>query len=101
MCIGVPMRLLRMDGNWAWCEAGEAECRIEMLLVGDQPPGTWLLTFQGAARQVLTETEALQTLAALEALSAAMRGDGDVDRYFADLVDREPQLPEHLRTPNP
>ena len=34
---------------------------------------------------------------ALEALEMAMRGESDFEHLFADLIDREPQLPEHLR----
>ncbi len=34
---------------------------------------------------------------ALDALEAALAGETDLDRHFADLVNREPELPEHLR----
>lgn len=102
MCIGVPLRVIEGDGTWAVCEGRGARERVDMLIVGAQPPGTWVLVFHGAARRVLTETEALQTLDALDALGIALRGhDGDraaIDALFADLADREPQLPEHLRT---
>jgi hydrogenase expression/formation protein HypC len=46
---------------------------------------------------VLSEDEAHQTSAALDALDAAFRGESDVDAFFADLVDLEPTLPAHLR----
>lgn len=110
MCIGIPMRVVEGDGVWAVCEARSpstssgrgARERIDMLIVGAQPPGTWVLVFHGAARRVLGEVEARQTQDALDALALALRGDADsagaVDALFADLVDREPQLPEHLRT---
>lgn len=104
MCIGIPMRVIEGDGIRALCEGRSTREFIDMLIVGAQPPGTWVLTFQGAARRVLTETEALQTLAALDALGIALQGPQDarsraaVDALFADLVDREPQLPAHLRT---
>jgi hydrogenase expression/formation protein HypC len=104
MCIGVPMRVIEGDGIWAMCEARGARERVDMLIVGSQPPGTWVLAFHGAARRVMSESEALQTQDALDALQIALRGDADgrsadaVDALFGDLVDREPQLPEHLRT---
>jgi hydrogenase expression/formation protein HypC len=103
MCIGVPMRVLEGDGVAAVCQGRGAPERVDMLLVGAQPPGTWVLVFQGAARRVLSETEALQTQDALEALRIALNADADadagaaIDALFADLVDREPQLPAHLR----
>ena len=33
----------------------------------------------------------------VDALDAALAGDGDIDAFFADLVGREPTLPPHLR----
>jgi hypothetical protein len=68
-----------------------------MMLVGEQPVGTWVLGFMGAARQVLGDEEAAQARAARQALAAVLRGEGSVDAYFADLVDRVPELPAHLR----
>jgi hydrogenase expression/formation protein HypC len=56
-----------------------------------------VLTFQGAAVRVLTTEEAVQTNAALDALAAVLAGEVDTAAHFADLVDREPQLPAHLR----
>jgi hydrogenase expression/formation protein HypC len=108
MCIGIPMRVVEGDGVAAICEgpsAGRergARERIDMLIVGAQPPGTWVLVFHGVARRVLTDTEAQQTLDALDALGIALNapdsGREAIDALFADLVDREPRLPEHLRT---
>jgi hydrogenase expression/formation protein HypC len=46
---------------------------------------------------VLTAEEAAQTNAALDALAAVLAGESDTAAHFADLVDREPQLPAHLR----
>lgn len=101
MCIGVPLRVIEGDGMAAVCEGRGGRERVDMLIVGAQPPGTWVLVFHGAARRVLTETEAVQTLDALDALDIALRGHDDdraaIDALFADLADREPQLPEHLR----
>ncbi|HSD44825.1 MAG TPA: HypC/HybG/HupF family hydrogenase formation chaperone [Burkholderiales bacterium] len=96
MCIGVPMRVTGEGEGRAWCEGRGEYVELDMLLVGPQPVGTWVLAFQGAARRVLTEEEALQTSAALDALAAALAGETDLGRYFPDLADRAPQLPEHL-----
>ena len=46
--------------------------------------------------RVLDDLEAQQIDDALSALEAALRGES-VDHLFADLVDREPELPEFLR----
>ncbi|HET7525946.1 MAG TPA: HypC/HybG/HupF family hydrogenase formation chaperone [Burkholderiaceae bacterium] len=98
MCIGVPLRVDdEAGGRFAWCADDDgARERVDMVLVGAQPVGTWVLAFHGAARQVLSDTEAAQMRAARAALAAALAGN-DVDAYFADLVAREPELPAHLR----
>jgi hydrogenase expression/formation protein HypC len=97
MCIGVPLQVVERDGSFAWCEADDQRERLDMMLVGDQPPGTWVLGFHGAARQVLSDTEAAWARAGRQALAAVLSGDGQVDDFFADLVGREPELPAHLR----
>ncbi|MGZ8259484.1 MAG: HypC/HybG/HupF family hydrogenase formation chaperone [Caldimonas sp.] len=97
MCIGEVFRVVADDGRFAWCEGdGAREC-LDMVLVGSQPPGTWVLGFHGAARQVLGEADAAAMRAGRQALAALQAGEGDVDAFFADLVGREPQLPAHLR----
>lgn len=96
MCIGMPMQVIAADASFAWCEAGVERERLDMRLIGDQPVGTWVLAFHGAARQVLGEEEATHARAAREALAAVLRGDGGVDAFFADLIGREPELPAHL-----
>lgn len=97
MCIGIPMQVLAMEGLAAWCEGRGERARLDMLLVGEQPAGTWVLAFQGAARRLLSAEEAAQTNDALDALAAALDGPVDARAFFADLVDREPALPAHLR----
>jgi hydrogenase expression/formation protein HypC len=97
MCIGVPMQVVEPVGSFAWCEdEGERE-RLDMVLIGPQAVGTWVLGFHGTARQVLSATEAAQARAGRLALAAVLAGDSCVDEYFADLVGREPRLPAHLR----
>jgi len=71
--------------------------RLDMMLVGNQPAGTWVLGFHGAARQVLSEKEAAQARAGRQALAAVQRGESNIDEFFADLIGREPELPAHLK----
>jgi hydrogenase expression/formation protein HypC len=99
MCIGVPMQLVEPAGtSSAWCHGRSGRALIDLALVGMQPPGTWLLTFAGAAREVMDPEAAARTDAALDALEAVLAGDtSTVEDAFADLIAREPQLPEHLR----
>jgi len=97
MCIGEVLRVVSDDGHFAWCEADGMRERLDMMLIGSQPAGTWVLAFHGAARQVLDESEAAGMRAARQALAAILSGDAGIDAYFADLVDREPPLPAHLQ----
>ncbi len=103
MCIGLPMQVVQGDGRgtFALCEACGVRKQVDVLLLGELPPGTWVLEFHGVARRVLSQDEARQTLDALAALDAALQVQPDraaIDAAFADLVEREPQLPEHLRS---
>lgn len=97
MCIGIPMRATEEAYPLAWCEGRGERKRVDMLLTGRQPLGSWVLEFHGVAQRVLDEDEARATNAALDALEAVMRGESDVDAYFADLAGRDPELPAHLR----
>jgi len=97
MCIGVPLQVVEAAGSsFAWCEGEGVRERLDMILIGQQAVGTWVLGFHGAARQVLSGTEAAQARAGRLALAAVLAGEADVDGYFADLVGREPRLPAHL-----
>jgi hydrogenase expression/formation protein HypC len=98
------MRIIEHHDGWAWCESGLAAGlagngrheRVDLRLVGPVAPGDWALVFLGTARELMEPEQARQVLDALRALDAASRGES-LDHLFADLIDREPQLPAHLR----
>jgi hydrogenase expression/formation protein HypC len=96
MCVGFPMTVVEDLGAEALCDRHGRRERLSMLLVGPQPVGTKILAHLGAAVRVVGDLEARQIDDALEAVEAALRGE-NVERFFADLVDRTPQLPEFLR----
>ncbi|MBN8874140.1 MAG: HypC/HybG/HupF family hydrogenase formation chaperone [Rhodospirillales bacterium] len=97
MCVGLPMQVIEVAPGRARCAARGETAWVDTALVGDIAPGTWLMTFLGSAREVITAETAHRTLDALAALEAALRGDHlEIDRLFADLVGREPRLPDHL-----
>ncbi len=97
MCIGIPMRITQTEGNYALCEGMGEQRRVDTLLVGSQAVGTWVLVFIDSAREVLTAEGAAKITSALQAVNLAMQGDDDIGHLFADLVDREPQLPDFLQ----
>lgn len=100
MCIGLPMRIIACDGTVGTAERRGERTTIDIQRLGDVAPGTWVLAFQGIAVREMSEHEAAQTDAALAALEAALAGSRDVDAFFADLIEREPQLPDHLKGPS-
>lgn len=95
MCVGTPMQVISVNGIAATCTDGTLTELVDLSLIGKVTPGTWLLTFLGTAREVITEDEAHKISAALNGLRAVMTG-GDLGDAFADLDTRTPQLPPHL-----
>jgi len=96
MCVGIPMQVVNMQGTHAVCESDGKQELIDMILVGEQKSGTWILNFLGAAREVLTEENAHNIRQALTAMTDIMQGEVQIEHLFADLIDREPELPPHL-----
>ena len=96
MCVGIPMRILSVDGIAATATDGREVSRIDLSLLGDLAPGTWVLTFLGTARDIIDEDQAARIGAALDGLRAVMAG-GDPGDAFADLDARTPALPPHLQ----
>ena len=97
MCIALPMRVIESRGTTALCECQGARRSVDMILVGPQPPDTWVLVFLDSAREVISAERARQVSLALTALDRALAGDGQVDAFFPDLVGREPELPDFLK----
>lgn len=96
MCIGIPMQVVSCNPFEAVCERHGTQKAVSVMLIGEQAPGTWLLTHLGSAIRVLGEEEARVIDDALTGLSEAVEGR-NFDALFADLIGREPELPPHLR----
>ncbi len=97
MCLGIPMQVIRSQGIAALCRDGDHEEQIDISLVGAVADGTWVLTFLGAAREVIDAGRAAEIRAALDGLRSLMAG-GDLGDAFADLEQTGPRLPPHLQT---
>ena len=107
MCLAMPMQVIRMEGTLggttALCQGRDGVERIDTMLTGPLSPGQWILSFLGAAREVIDAERAAQVGDALAALQSILDGQGSVDAaalidsHFSDLVGREPQLPAFLR----
>ncbi len=96
MCVGVPLRILSVDGIAARATDGTHEELIDLSLVGEVPVGTWVLGFLGTAREVIIQDEAEKIGKALNGLRSLMNG-GELGAAFDDLEQRAPQLPPHLQ----
>ncbi len=87
MCIGVPVQVIKSADCVSICRGRNGEESVNMMLIGPQPVGTWVLSFLGSAREILSEQDAVNINKALDGLSAIMQGDTDidVDSYFPGL----------------
>jgi hydrogenase assembly chaperone HypC/HupF len=94
MCLGIPMQVVESDEFTALCERRGEKRRLNMMLVGRQPVGTWVLAIMDHAREVLAPENAQQIDEAVQGLEAALRGETDIDSFFADL-----QLPSAVGPP--
>ncbi len=101
MCLGVPMQVQAM------LPSGAVECTpfgtaadpkiVEASLLDSAPRrGDWLLVHVNVAIRELDPTEARQIGDALHAVAAAAAGE-PFEHLIADLIEREPELPPHLR----
>ncbi|WIW50539.1 HypC/HybG/HupF family hydrogenase formation chaperone (plasmid) [Bradyrhizobium sp. 62B] len=97
MCLGLPMTIVETDGISALCEFRGEQRRVSVLLLSHPPAGAHVLVYIDTAIRLLEEEEARLIAAAIDGLGAALDGN-DFDCFFADLIDREPQLPAHLLT---
>ncbi|KRR02259.1 hydrogenase [Bradyrhizobium jicamae] len=96
MCLGLPMTIVETDSVSALCEYCGERRRVSVLLLSEPSVGAKVLVYIDTAIRLLDDDEARLIADALEGLGAALNGQ-DYDRFFVDLVNREPQLPEHLR----
>lgn len=96
MCLGLPMTIVETDGVSALCAFRGERRRVSMLLLSNPLVGTKVLVHIDTAIRLLDEAEARLIADAIEGLTAVLGGE-DCGRFFADLIEREPQLPEHLR----
>lgn len=98
MCLGIPMQVTKVeDSMFARCDGRNGSQRINTMLIEEVKVGDWLLTFLDSARELIDAERAEMINAALNALERVAAGQSDLDDCFADLIGREPQLPDFLR----
>ncbi|MDP3440729.1 MAG: HypC/HybG/HupF family hydrogenase formation chaperone [Azonexus sp.] len=90
MCLSIPKQVVawEADGDFAWVERNGQREQVNMMLLGPQPIGTWVLTSLGLAKEVIEPEELALIEEALSALAASLDGDYDSTLYFQDIKPR-------------
>ncbi len=71
MCLGIPVKVMEVDGQTAVVDVGGARRDISLLLLEDVKPGDWVILHAGFAIEKMDEAEAEKTLALLRELPGA------------------------------
>ncbi len=71
MCLGIPVKVVEVDGQSAVVEVGGARRDVSLLLLDGVVPGDWVILHAGFAIQKMNEEEAEKTLALLRELPDA------------------------------
>lgn len=69
MCLAVPMKLIKKEGDLGWVETGGVSQKVALTLVPEVKPGDYLIIHAGFAIGVVDEKEAQKTLALLQELT--------------------------------
>ncbi len=87
MCLSIPKQVVAWEGegDFAWVERDGQRERVNMMLLGPQPLGTWVLTALGLAKEVVDDEARALIEDALAALAASLNGDYDPQRHFQDM----------------
>jgi hydrogenase expression/formation protein HypC len=101
MCLSIPLRVVAWEGEngdlaiveRAQREGGVRRERVNMMLIGAQPVGTWLLASLGLAQEVLDDVQRALIEDALAALAAALDDNYDPAQHFTDLCRERGALP--------
>ncbi len=87
MCLSIPKQVVAWEGegHFAWVERDGQRERVNMMLLGPQPIGSWVLTSLGLAKEVVDDEARALIEDALAALAASLNGDYDPQRHFQDM----------------
>ena len=74
MCLAVPLKLTRVDGNDGTGEYGGVGRRIRLDFIDAPKPGDYVMVHAGFAIERLAEKQALEEIRAWEEVEDALRG---------------------------
>lgn len=88
MCLSIPKQVVAWEGegDFAWVERNGEREFLNMMLLGRQPVGTWVLTSLGLAKEVVEPEQLVLIEEALSALAASLDGDYEASQYFQDMA---------------
>lgn len=88
MCLSIPKQVVAWEGegDFAWVERNGEREFLNMMLLGPQPVGTWVLTSLGLAKEVVEPEQLVLIEEALSALAASLDGDYEASQYFQDMA---------------
>ena len=72
MCLALPMKINKINGTVARCEAGGLSQDIRIVFIRGGKPGDYLMVHAGFAIERMTEKEALENMKLLEELKNAL-----------------------------
>jgi len=74
MCVGIPGKVVRIDGRMAAVEVGGAVREIALDLLQDVQVGDYIIAHAGFAIHKVDEEEALKTLEIIQELTGNIEG---------------------------
>ena len=72
MCLAMPMKINKIDGSLAQCEAGGLTQDIRIDFITDPQPGDYVMVHAGFAIGKMSENEALENMELLEEIKNAL-----------------------------
>jgi hydrogenase expression/formation protein HypC len=62
MCLGVPAKVIKTEGEWAWVDVNRVHLKINTALAEGVKPGDYVIVHAGFAIQRLSQEEGETTL---------------------------------------
>lgn len=72
MCLAMPMKISKINGSNAICEAGGLTQNIRIDFIPDPKPGDYVMVHAGFAIERMSEKEALENMELLEEIRNAL-----------------------------
>ena len=72
MCLAMPMKISKIDGSLAQCEAGGLTQDIRIDFITDAQPGDYVMVHAGFAIEKMSEKGALENMELLEEIKNAL-----------------------------